>query len=228
VTDAGLKELLQLKKLTWVDVPELAFTDAGLRHLVGAGLLHTLARASGKDGERPSSEAEVRSLILSGTKVTDAGLKELRPFQHLHRLNLSHTEVTDAGLKEVVGQFKQLQTLELSETKVTDDGLKELCELKQLTRLELPNSALTDAGLHYLASAGLLHVLSEARGIYERASSEAEVRSLSLRGTKVTNAGLKELNRLKNLQHLDLGSSEVTEAGVAELQRALPRCTIIR
>ena len=49
---------------------------------------------------------------------------------------------------------------------------------------------------------------------------------LDLIGTKVTDAGLKELAPLKNLTKLDLSGTKVTDAGVKELQKALPKCKI--
>ena len=45
---------------------------------------------------------------------------------------------------------------------------------------------------------------------------------------KVTDAGLKELTALKELQTLDLTGTQVTDSGVAALQKALPDCKIIR
>jgi internalin A len=45
-------------------------------------------------------------------------------------------------------------------------------------------------------------------------------------GTKITDAGLKELAALRNLQRLKLASRDVTDAGVEELRKALPNCDI--
>jgi len=45
---------------------------------------------------------------------------------------------------------------------------------------------------------------------------------------KVTDAGLKELQNLKNLDSLFLVDTKVTDEGVKELQEALPKCEIIR
>ena len=62
---------------------------------------------------------------LTGTEVTDAGVKELAALKNLTNLNLSFTKVTDAGVKELAA-LKNLTTLDLGETKVTDAGVKEL------------------------------------------------------------------------------------------------------
>ena len=50
--------------------------------------------------------------------------------------------------------------------------------------------------------------------------------AVTLSGTEVTDAGLKELAALKNLTTLHLGHTQVTDAGLKELQQALPRCEI--
>jgi DNA-binding PadR family transcriptional regulator len=47
--------------------------------------------------------------------------------------------------------------------------------------------------------------------------------------TQITDAGLKELAKLQQLTKLDLsGCEQITDAGVAELQKALPKCEINR
>jgi hypothetical protein len=67
----------------------------------------------------------VPSLSLFGTKVTDAGLKELVGLRNLTSLSLAYTGVTDAGLKELAA-YKRLTSLELGGTKVTEAGVGEL------------------------------------------------------------------------------------------------------
>ena len=57
---------------------------------------------------------------------------------------------------------------------------------------------------------------------------QGEVVEVSLRGTKITDAGLVHLKGLTNLQTLNLGGTKITDAGVADLQKALPNCKIYR
>jgi len=54
----------------------------------------------------------------------------------------------------------------------------------------------------------------------------ANVTGLYLYGTKITDAGLKEVAKLQRLNTLDLRHTKVTKAGVAELKKALPNCKI--
>ena len=49
-------------------------------------------------------------LDLSGTKVTNAGLKHLAKAKDLTELDLADTQVTDAGLNELAG-LKNLRRL---------------------------------------------------------------------------------------------------------------------
>ena len=50
---------------------------------------------------------------------------------------------------------------------------------------------------------------------------------VSLAGTTVTDAGLKELKELKGLKSLSLVGTRVTEEEVTGLQKALPDCRIL-
>jgi hypothetical protein len=52
------------------------------------------------------------------------------------------------------------------------------------------------------------------------------LKELSLFKTHVTDAGLKELAGLMSLQFLDLRKTKVTDAGLRELHKALPECEI--
>ena len=51
---------------------------------------------------------------------------------------------------------------------------------------------------------------------------------LNLESTQVKDAGLKEIAVLKGLQELDLRGTKVTDAGVEDLQKALPTLKIKR
>jgi hypothetical protein len=82
VTNAGLKELTPLRELQELSIEDSRnVTDAGLKELARLKALRSLSVC----GER--------------VRVTDAGLKELASLKGLRFLGLSGTSVTDAGLK---------------------------------------------------------------------------------------------------------------------------------
>jgi Leucine-rich repeat (LRR) protein len=163
VTDDGLKGLAPLKSLTAISVRGTRVTDDGLKGinldvqpdrrqitdqlLVGlraAKRLHTLPIAGPTGPKPPARPEDVTIVNLHGTKVTDAGLKELVAFENLTFLLLG-SEHTDRGLKELAA-FKKLARLDLFGTKVTDAGLKELAGLKNLTELHLHGTRVTPTG----------------------------------------------------------------------------------
>ena len=112
-----------------------------LRGLFGDKTFQNIIRISlpGKDRDAEIADlarhleglASLRTLDLSLTDVTDAGLAYLNELTILHTLDLSLTDVSDAGLAHLKG-LTNLQDLYLSLTDVTNAGVKEL-------QMALPN-----------------------------------------------------------------------------------------
>jgi internalin A len=200
-------------------------SDDGLKELAGMKHLQTLDLAGAKVTDAGLKELagmkQLKVLSLSGTKVTDAGMKELTLMTQLHSLNLSDTKLTDAGVKEFA-QMKQLQALNLMYTKVTHDGLKELAGLK-LKNLWIPLDSQSDQGLpHFLAAVDPLSVnLNGWRTVTDAGLKELgglkQLQALHLADTRISDAGLKLVAGLKNLRTLDLSDTEITDAGLKEL-----------
>ena len=78
---------------------------------------------------------ELRSLVLNGALISDAGLKQLAGLRRLEFLVLTHVPVTDAGLQYLKG-LTQLR-LDLQGTSITDAGLKQFYGLVNLRRLNV-------------------------------------------------------------------------------------------
>ena len=72
--------------------------------------------------ERVAKRPTVTELYLSGTHITDDGLKHLSGLIKLEYLNLADTGVTDAGLQHLKG-LAALKNLDLTGTKVTAAGV---------------------------------------------------------------------------------------------------------
>jgi hypothetical protein len=73
-------------------------------------------------------------------------------YESVRSLNLSYTEITDAGLKELA-KLPRLTTLYLASTKITDSRLGDIAKLQKLTRLELRNTKISYAGAAELKKA---------------------------------------------------------------------------
>jgi len=174
---------------------------------------------------------DVQAVALTGSKVTDAELADLRELEQLQGLDLeSCTSITDAGL-EHVRRLTRLQVLFLDGTQVTDAGLTYLQDLKQLEELSL--GQVSDVGIVQLKEVRQLRVLhlngtqiSDGGLIPLRDLPNLE--TLDLGQTRITDAGLEHLRGLTRLKDLWLYGAPVTESGVREVKQALPNLTIHR
>ena len=124
-------------------------------------------------GENYFSEANQLLFDWGETKITDAGLANLKRLTKLQFLRFAATNVTDAGLEHLTG-LTELQSLYLDETNITDAGLGHVKALTQLQWLSLGGTKVTDAGLVNLKALTRLQTLVLSR-------------------TRITDAGVKDL-----------------------------------
>lgn len=200
VTADGLKALALLKNLAAIRLPEI--DDKTLAELGKIHLLQTLPGVQTVDGELPTRPGDVIGINLEETKVTAAGLKELKPLKNLTTLGLP--EVDDRTLEELV-KIGLLHALPHATTANGDRPTK----ATDVAELHLVGTQVTDNGLKHLAPF-------------------KNLTTLVLGGEKVTDEGLKDLASFKSLTGLQFVSTGVTELGVQKLQKALPRCEISR
>jgi internalin A len=113
-----------------------------------------------RDGQSPGYPVIAVDIVRG--QVGDSDLHLLRAFKNLKELTLSATKVTDAGLKEL-RELKNLTSLELHDNRqITGAGLRELRELKSVTSLDVRRSPITDASCQALGELTNLTSLSLA------------------------------------------------------------------
>ena len=91
-------------------------------------------------------------LNMAGSKISDAGLKDIASLEKLTRLHLENTAVGDAGVAALT-DLKHLAYLNLYGTKVTDASVKPLGEMKSLTKLYIWQTEITDEAVAGLVAA---------------------------------------------------------------------------
>lgn len=96
-----------------------------------------------------NDDSKTVAFHLSGTGLTDEGLKYLTSVNKLVHLNLKDTQITDAGLAQIAN-ITSLTRLNLARTQISDTGLEYLMGLDNLVYLNLYGSQVTDAGLEHL------------------------------------------------------------------------------
>jgi uncharacterized membrane protein/mono/diheme cytochrome c family protein len=97
-------------------------------------------------------EPVLHELNLSGTSVTDAGLKQVTSYGRLERLNLSRTPVTDVGVA-TVASMKSLTWLNLHNTAVGDAAIDAMAAMQGLRGAVLWRTGMTEGGISRLAAA---------------------------------------------------------------------------
>jgi Leucine-rich repeat (LRR) protein len=201
VTDSIVERFKRLQYLRnlWVDGAPI--TDLGLAHLSQRDmhrLVLTGTRISDEGLKQVSAMSNLTDLVVERTQITDEGFAHLHGMTNLHLLGLSHTKVTDAGFKYVEG-LSQLEGLSLDATSITDAGLEYLKNLTNMWYLSFSDTHVTDAGLVYLKTMKRLH-------------------KVYLNNTKISSAGLQHLKNLTDLRRLGLERTQVTDAGLEQLQ----------
>ncbi|MBI1917878.1 MAG: hypothetical protein HYS12_24550, partial [Planctomycetes bacterium] len=168
-------------------------------------------------------------LNLAGTHVRDAGLEQLRALERVVGINLELCgDLTDAGLAWLQ-PLPHLRVLILAGTSVTATGLKALAPNKSLVALDLEVcDGISDAGCETLGAMRQLKALVlKKTGFEPQRISDAGLRRLStlhqmelldLYGNRVSDAGLVHLQGMHELRELNLSLLAITDGGLAHLK----------
>ncbi|MCI0361602.1 MAG: DUF4259 domain-containing protein [Planctomycetaceae bacterium] len=225
LNDADMEHFLQLQTLEDLSLTRYKLTDAGLRSLAGMTRLTKLELK-----EMPITDAcaatferltGIRSLNLSQTKVGDAVLEQVGRMTQLHELDLRHTRVTDAGIKHLT-TCTELIGIMVEGPQITDESLRWLSRIPSLQRIIADGTGVTVSGLKQLKPLAKLTYLSlddtalgdEACGVL---ASYENLDGINLSGTTVTGVGLSKLLRLKKLDWIGLSRTVLTDADIPTL-----------
>lgn len=130
-------------------------------------------------------------------------LKAIDP-DAIQYLSLEGTDVSDSQL-QYVGRLTGLQFLNLEQTQITDRGFRHLAELKNLRRLDLSAFDVHREG--FGVGDGAMKIVAR----YPR------LESISLRLTKVTDAGMADLAKCRSLRTVGIDGTSVTDEGLKAL-----------
>ena len=205
-----------------------------LKQLDLSGSLYSPSERDGTGVEHIAHLANIETVDLNFTAISDAGLGLIKLFQELRKLHLRGCEnITDDAIIHL-SEITHLQNLILP-YQIGDQGLAHLKGLREMQDLVLSSTQITDAGLVHVQEMVELHTLQlngcenlTDTGIVHL-SGLKNLQVLNLNATQITDAGLPHLARLTNLQQLDLGNClKVSMDGIQTLQAELPACTITR
>lgn len=169
---------------------------------------------------------QARGISVAGQAAAgDASISALaqRP-PALAFVDVSGTAVTDAGVR-VVAALPGLQHAWLSSTVITDVSLVDLARNPSLASVRIDNTGITDVGLTALADLPhLLVVSAAATGITDVGLAKLLARTsliyLAVSNTRITSAALQPLATACSLTGIDLAGTRIDDAGATALFRA--------
>lgn len=216
-TDDDCRYLSRLRGLVWVSLVGAAISDEGLRWLGGLrGLrhldLHRIPSLTDEGIAHLAGLTRIESFFCTSRRITDASMAVFGGWGSLLQIRLSSERITDAGMAHMA-RCTRLENMFIPRG-VTWRGVAEL-HGKPLTTIvmnwgpEGGNRNIDDNALEQLVP------------LWERTPT---LTGLDLGGTAITDAGLRLLRRLKQVEWIYVGDCEgVTEAGVKGLEAALPK-----
>lgn len=195
---------------------------------------------------RIAAMPELKTLTLDSVDVPDAGWKQLLGSPKLEQLKVSSRTLRSEFFIEV-GRHAKLKGLQLRDAAFTDadaaklsgatglesvkladcagpgtktlDTLFALPNLKDITLEAMP---IKDKDVANLSKARSLVTFSAdccrlGDGTAALLPSDGHLSTVRMRRAELTDAGLKDLARIKTIRELDISETKVTDAGVAEL-----------
>lgn len=207
VTEDCFPNLLQLKKLTTLELEEVAISDNGLNYL-------------------SKHFKQMQRLNVRRTGLADRHLAAIGRLPEIVDLELEDDGITDEKIGELTG-LKKVGKLFLSSASVHGEGVDKLAICTGLRELNLGFSPITDRGLKAIGAINSLQVLQIDGAALSAAGFDAfkgqNLISFSCWGAK-NEVGDKMsaviVKECPSLRELDLGSSRLTHVGLAHLKKA--------
>lgn len=194
-----LAHVAQVPTLKEIKLNSCPITDQGLEHLTQLGLelldVSNCRMITSTGLVHISKIASLTELDL-GYCVGASGFECLLSLRNLKKLVLEVCSVGDL-VCAILAQFPAIEELNLTDTAVTEEGLEHLSKLP-LKTLIVQGCSVGDSSLKHVPPT---------------------VTHLDLFMTEITDAGIKELHFLPDLETLDVACCQVTDQGVFYLTK---------
>jgi hypothetical protein len=247
MADAGLAHVAQMKQLIELNMDQSRFTAAGVAEI---GKMTQLEKLSiGQVGTQFADEhlqmltplVNLKYLDITGSYVSDDGLKYLLPFTELETLNMAKMQaVRGRGLKELVVDRKGLR--KLTNLSIYDNGYLQIdayvgiSHIKTLVALDVGAANCTnDAFVGAMPALKNLQYLSVHQN--DHLSDDAMTQAFSkLRRLKtiyfnenrlISDASIPAFAKVKTLEGITLNNTSVTPTGAANLKKKLRNTKVV-
>ncbi|MEM9381104.1 MAG: hypothetical protein AAGB93_14225 [Planctomycetota bacterium] len=166
----------------------------------------------------------LENLVLADTRISDAGVEHLASLPRLDSLDLSGTFVSGRGIAQVLNFEGPLSSLKLGQG-LTDDDLKVVPALRSLEVLHLPVDEVTPVGMQRIArSESLRELRLYGEGLSPKMLTEVasmtRLERLDVSGFgRLNDRALQIVAPMAALTHLNLSGTGVTDRGMRLLAK---------
>jgi Leucine-rich repeat (LRR) protein len=216
VTIKGINSVIDGGRFHRLNIGDLNIDDESLAHLSVSSLNELVLKGNPITDKSIQHIATVRSLDLSETKCVGTGLGQLTSTVSLV---LDGTSVDDAAIKQLLSSNKVLRRLSLRNTQVTDSILPTLQQTPSLTELEIGDGQITREGLLAVAFAPTERLALNSKKFDANLFAEwhPSIRRLDMSDSGVSNADVANLKNVRGLAELSLAHCNISDACLPKL-----------
>ncbi len=168
-------------------------------------------------------------LDLSGSSITDDGLKQLAEMERLRGISLAGCKnITAEGLRELLSKPSSITSLDISQTGLGDEVLGDIAKAG-IEHLRVNGNPITYEGVKQLNNIALHHFYAEGTGLGDNAVSylsRLRLEYLVLTDTEISDESVEDLGSVRTLQYLYIGGTRLTLNGLNAIKGQLPDCWI--
>jgi Leucine-rich repeat (LRR) protein len=243
-TDAGMAHIAQMKQVVELYVDQAKFSTAGIAEIAKMTQLEKLSvgmisQFTDEHLEMLAPLVNLKYLDLTGSYVTDNGLKYLLPFTELEDLRMAKMQaVRGAGLDDLVTKrhgLRKLTNLSMYDNPYLNiQAYQGISNIKTLVSLDIGAANCTNAAFGAMPYLRNLQALSVHEN--ESLSDDAMLKDFpKLKKLKtiyfgnnklISDASLPAFARVKTLEGITLMQTAVTPTGAQRLKSKLKNCKI--
>lgn len=229
IRDRHLRYLARAPRLRWLFLSSTPITGEGLAYLRNLPIEHLDLRSVDMNESGIQAVAQLKTVEVLAADGDDALAAQLSQLRNLEILSFFRSKrptkrLTDAGLKHIVG-MPSLKHLLFDSPYVSDTAMGFVGRNAGLETLEVIAERITDDGIAALARSAVAGRLSElaveSPGLTDAALrhvAHMHLRTLELRRSPITDAGLRHLRECQSLRFLSFVQTRLTGVGFKELE----------
>lgn len=183
--------------------------------------------AKDSDLEQLERAANLQSILISASGVTEKGLAHLSQLKHLQVVEYAEMRSADRQLK-VLSEFPSLEKLVIRRSDLTEEGIRHISTMKKLKYLDVRGAKVdTNCFEKHALPKSITHLVLNGTNVDSRIVKflPKSITHLAIHGTKIDESIIPELIKLDNLQALEISGS-LTQHQMKKIREGLPNTTI--